>query len=148
LTWAVFPAYNRLALWCAFRVVSSGGWVLRDSLSQLYRKVLLTQAVSVLMLVVAATFASTEAAVSALMGGIAVVLGGLIYSALARQSKTTARSGARIFARHVVAEIAKIAVVVMIALGALASGWFLAGWLVAGMVVALLGHGLAVFIIR
>jgi F0F1-type ATP synthase assembly protein I len=123
--------------------------VLRDSLSQLYGKVLSVQVASVLMLaVVAAIFVTPEAAVSTLTGGVAVVLGGLIYSALARQSKTTARSGARIFARHVVAEIAKIAVVVMIALGALASGWFLAGWLVAGMVVALLGHGLAVFIIR
>jgi hypothetical protein len=123
--------------------------VLRDSLSQLYRKVFSVQLAAVLILAVAAAiFAEQGAVLSTLIGGIAVVMGGLIYSALARQSKTTAKSGARIFARHVVAEIAKIAVVVMIVLAALVSGWFLAGWLVAGMVVALLGHGLAVFIIR
>ncbi len=123
--------------------------MLRDSLSQLYRKVFSVQLAAVLMLaVVAAIFAEQGAVFSTLIGGIAVVMGGLIYSALARQSKTTARSGARIFARHVFAEIAKLAVVVMIVLAALASGWFLAGWLVAGMAVALLGHGLAVFIIR
>jgi hypothetical protein len=72
----------------------------------------------------------------------------LLYAALARESKTAARPGTRIFARHIVAEAAKIAVVVVVALSALASGWFFAGWLVAGLAVALLGHGLAVFIIR
>jgi hypothetical protein len=85
---------------------------------------------------------------SSLVGGVAVLVGSLIYVALARESKTAAKPGTRIFARHIVAEAAKIAAVVLVALSALASGWFFAGWLVAGLAVALLGHGLAVFIIR
>jgi F0F1-type ATP synthase assembly protein I len=123
--------------------------MLRDSLSRLYRKVLGVQALSVSILsLVAWVVAGREAAMSSLVGGVAVLVGSLIYAALARESKTAARSGTRIFARHIVAEAAKIAVVVVVALSALASGWFFAGWLVAGMAVALLGHGLAVFIIR
>jgi F0F1-type ATP synthase assembly protein I len=123
--------------------------MLRDSLSRLYRKVLAVQALSVSILsLVALVVAGREAAMSSLIGGVAVLSGSLLYAALARESKTAARPGMRIFARHIVAEAAKIAVVVVVALSALASGWFFAGWLVAGLAVALLGHGLAVFIIR
>jgi F0F1-type ATP synthase assembly protein I len=123
--------------------------VLRDSLSRLYRKILWVQALSVSILtLVAVMVAGREAAMSSLVGGVAVLVGSLAYAALARESKTTARSGTRIFARHLVAEAAKIAVVVVMALSALASGWFFAGWLVAGLAVALIGHALAVFIIR
>jgi F0F1-type ATP synthase assembly protein I len=125
------------------------GRMLRDSLSRLYRKVLAVQALSVSILsLVALVVAGREAAMSSLIGGVAVLSGSLLYAALARESKTAARPGMQIFARHIVAEAAKIAVVVVVALSALASGWFFAGWLVAGLAVALLGHGLAVFIIR
>ena len=123
--------------------------MLNDSLPKLYRKVLLTQALATLgVAIVAFIFADFVAAQSAAAGGSAALLGGGLYALVARESKLNAASASQVFARHILAEASKVVVIAIVTLCALATGWFVAGWLVAGLVVALLGHGLAVFIIR
>lgn len=123
--------------------------MLKSSLAQLYRKVILLQALSTLLVTTAAFFIDgQQASFSAFVGGATALIGSLVYAALARESKVVAVSGKQVLGRHVFAELAKIAAVLALMLGALASGWFAAGWLVAAMGVALLGHWLAVLFIR
>ncbi len=123
--------------------------MLRDSLERLYQKVIFLQAMLVLlMIVIAAVIEGQVAAISALSGGVAVLISTFVYAALASESKVSAISASNVLRRHITAEAAKVVVVLMLLLCALASGWFIAGWLVATMVVALSGHWLAVFIIR
>ena len=123
--------------------------MLRDSLERLYQKVIFLQALLVLlMIVIAAVIDGQVAAISALSGGVAVLTSNFVYAALASESKVSAISAGNVLRRHIAAEVAKVVVVLMLLLCALASGWFVAGWLVATMVVALSGHWLAVFIIR
>lgn len=123
--------------------------MLNDSLAQLYRKVIIAQALLVLLVATAAFFVEGQRAfLSALMGGAAALAGSFVYSVVARESKVKAASGRQALCRHVLAEVTKIVVVFTLVLGALASGGFSAGWLVAAMGVVLLGHWLAVLIIR
>lgn len=123
--------------------------MLKSSLAQLYRKVIFFQALLILLATIAAIFIDgQQAALSAFVGGAAVLIGSLNYSVLARESKVVAVSGKRVFGRHVLAEIAKIMTVLLLIMGAFLSGWFAAGWLFAAMVVTLLGHWLIVLIIR
>lgn len=79
-----------------------------------------------------------NAAVSVLMGGVAVLAGNLAYAFLARASVLYAKPGKVVLLRHVLAEIAKIVIVLALVFGALASGGFAPGWVVAGMAVALM----------
>lgn len=123
--------------------------MLRDSLERLYQKVTFLQALLVLlMIVIAVVIDGQVAAISALSGGVAVLTSSFVYAALASESEVSAISAGNVLRRHIVAEVAKVVVVLMLLLCALASGWFVAGWLVVTMVVALSGHWLAVFIIR
>jgi F0F1-type ATP synthase assembly protein I len=123
--------------------------MLHDCLSRLYLKTILVQAaVGLPMALIGFVWGGEGAGWSALVGAAVVVIGTVTYAILARHSKVSAVAGATVFRRHLVAEGAKIFVVVALMFGALASGWFAAGWLVAAMVVALLGHGLLVFLIR
>ena len=123
--------------------------MLRDALGQTYRKVIFLQAILTALSSVAALFiAGTEPAVSALTGGSAVVVGSIAYAVLARESKVSMVSAGRVLTRHLMAETAKVLLVLSLVLVSLASGWFVAGWLIAAMAVALLGQWLALLIIR
>lgn len=123
--------------------------MLIDSLGRLYQKVILVQTgLSGAVALVAAVFAGELAGLSALAGGISVVVGSLVYATLARKSKVSAVSAGSVLRRHAFAEAAKWTVVLGLVLGALNSGWFIATWLVAAMCVALLGHWLVFLIIR
>ena len=123
--------------------------MLRDELGQTYLKVIFSQALLTAATVTVALVASGQAAaVSGLAGGVAVLFGSLAYAALARESKVSAVSAGRVLGRHLLAEAAKVLVVLTLMFAALASGWFVAGWLLAAMGVTLLGHWLALLIIR
>jgi len=123
--------------------------MLRDALGQTYRKVIFLQAIlTALSSVVALLIAGTVPAVSALTGGSAVVVGSIAYAVLARESKVSMVSAGRVLTRHLMAEAAKVLLVLTLVLVSLASGWFVAGWLIAAMAVALLGQWLALLIIR
>lgn len=123
--------------------------MLRDALGQTYQKVIFLQALLVAIVVpIAWFFAGETAAMSALVGGAAVLTGSLAYAWLARESRVSAVSAGRVLARHLLAEVVKILVVLVVMAAALASGWFAAVWLIAAMGVALLGHLLALLIIR
>ncbi len=111
----------------------------RAFLDNAYQKVLTLQAISsVLCAVLAVVMDGQMAAVSALFGGGAVVVGNLVYAFLARRSTVYAKSGGTVLLRHVLAEIAKILMVLGLMFSAFVSGAFVAGWLVAAMVAALM----------
>jgi hypothetical protein len=151
-------AYNRRALRELFRAnrelqtrrqANVRFSVLIDSLGRLYQKVIFVQlGLSGFAVLAAAVFAGGLAALSALAGGVSVVVGSLAYAVLARKSKVSAVSAGKVLRRHAVAEAAKWLVVLGLLFGALNSGWFIATWLVAAMCVALLGHWLVFLIIR
>jgi len=123
--------------------------MLRDALGQTYRKVIFLQAIlTALSSVVALLIAGTVPAVSALTGGSAVIVGSIAYAVLARESKVSMVSAGRVLTRHLMAEAAKVLLVLTLVLASLASGWFVAGWLIAAMAVSLLGQWLALLIIR
>ena len=123
--------------------------VLRDGLGQTYQKVIISQTLLAALTIVVALIASGKAAaVSGFIGGAAVLAGSLVYAVVARESKVSVVSAGRVLSRHLLAEAAKILAVLLIMLLALASGWFVAVWLIAAMGVTLLGHWLALLIIR
>ena len=123
--------------------------MLNDALTRLYQKVICLQAFTALLAAAAALLiAGRLASASALVGGIAVVIGSCTYSLIARESQVSVISGKRVLGKHVLAELAKIAAVLIILLAAIASGWFTVGWLVLAMAITLLGHWLVVLIIR
>jgi F0F1-type ATP synthase assembly protein I len=124
-------------------------YVLRDGLGQTYQKVIFSQVLlATLTIVVALITSGLAAGVSGFIGSAAVLAGSLIYAVVARESKVSAVSAGRVLSRHLLAEAAKILAVLLIVLMALASGWFVAAWLLAAMGVTLLGHWLALLIIR
>jgi len=123
--------------------------MLRDGLGQTYQKVMFAQALLAAITAMVALIAGGQAAaVSSITGGAAVLTGSLAYAVLARESKVSAVSAGRVLGRHLLAEAAKVLVVLTLMFAALASGWFVAGWLLAAMGVTLLGHWLALLIIR
>jgi len=123
--------------------------MLRDGLGRTYQKVLLSQfALAALCVLVGAATAGREAAISGIAGGGAVLAGSLLYVVLARQSKVTTVTAGRVLGRHLAAEAAKVLLVLVSVFAALASGWFVAGWVLSAMAVTLLGHWLALLIIR
>lgn len=123
--------------------------MLRDALGRTYQKVIFVQAVLAVVATLAALLvAGGMAAVSALTGGVAVLVGSVAYTWLAREAKVSAVSAGRVLGRHLFAEAAKVLAIVTLILAALASGWFVAAWLLAAMAVTLLGHWLALLIIR
>ena len=123
--------------------------MLQDGLGKIYQKVIFTQALLAGFMVLVAQLASGKAAaVSVLTGAVAVLSGTLVYAVLARHSKVSAVSAGRVLGRHLLAEAAKVLIVLVIVLLAMASGWFVAGWLIAAMAVTLLGHWLALLSIQ
>ena len=126
-----------------------GSPVLKDNLGRLYQKVAFLQALLALMVIVSALVVDGRlAAMSALSGGASVLVGSMVYAAFAKESNVSASSAGRVFRRHLLAEVAKIVVILLLLFCALWSGWFAAGWLVAAMGMTLAGHWFAVFIIR
>ena len=106
-----------------------------------YRLVLILQAAAVLLVVVFSIFFAGEtAAASALIGGGAVVAGSLAYAFIARPAKVFAVSGKRVLLRHVVAEVAKLMIILGCVFAAFATKSFDGGWLLVGMGGTLLGH--------
>lgn len=123
--------------------------MLRDALGRTYRKVIFLQALLTASSAIAAFFvAGSISAMSALSGGAAVLVGNIAYAAVARESKVSAVSAGRVLGRHLLAEVAKMLVILSLLLVSLASGVFVAGWVIAAAGVALLGHWLALLIIR
>lgn len=123
--------------------------MLKDSLTQIYLKVTILQLLLLAAVVAfAAAFEGSQACLSAIAGGAAVIAGSVVYMLLARQSAVTAKTGNRVFGKHAIAEAAKVAVVIALMFTAFASGWFDAAWLVVSMGVVLLGQLLAFLIIR
>ena len=123
--------------------------MLQDGLGKIYQKVIFTQALLAgFMVLVAQLTSGKSAAVSVLTGAVAVLSGTLVYAVLARHSKVSAVSAGRVLGRHLLAEAAKVLVMLAIVLLAMASGWFVAGWLIAAMAVTLLGHWLALLSIQ
>jgi F0F1-type ATP synthase assembly protein I len=133
-----------------FCVVSaSGEKMLKDSLAATYRKVIYLQALlTAAFALIALVVSGYLAAGSTLSGGVAVVVGSVVYAVVARENKVSAVSGRQVLGRHVLAEVAKVVVTLALVLGAYASGWFAAGWLLAAMGVALGGHVLAALFIK
>ena len=123
--------------------------MLKDSLGATYRKVIFLQMLLAGIFALIALMARGQlAAVSAIGGGMAVVMGSIAYAIVARETKVVAVSGKLVLTRHALAEVAKVVVTLGLMLGAYASGWFAAGWLLAAMGVALTGHVLAVLFIK
>jgi F0F1-type ATP synthase assembly protein I len=114
-----------------------------------YRNVLLLQASVVALFALLALFWRGEvAAWSALMGGVVIVAGNLVYAIVARPSKVTAKAGSEVLLRHVLAELAKVLFVLGLMLVAFSSGKFDAVWVLAAMGIALLGHVLSLFLFK
>lgn len=111
--------------------------------------------VIIVQTILAATFAIVAlvwkgqlAGLSALCGGVVVVLGNMAYGFIARPQKVSRVSGNQVLLRHVLAEIAKILITLSLLLGAFALNKFDALWLIAAVGVALLGHGLSLLIVK
>lgn len=108
------------------------------------RRVLMFQVASVaLVSSVALANSGQVAAISALVGGGAVIAGNLAYAMIARPSRVKAKSGAAVLMVHVAAQAAKTVLVLLSLLAAFASGKFAAGSLIIGTGVALLAHWLS-----
>ncbi len=123
--------------------------MLRDALAKTYQKVVGLQAILVCLLALAASaWVGQPAAISALVGGLTIVIGNLAYTGVARESQLSAKPAGRVLGRHLLAEASKLLVVVLSLALAFASGWFDAGWLLAAMCVALVGQWLALLTIR
>ena len=136
-------------MWRFELLLQKGCVVLNDPLTRLYQKVVCLQALIALAAAAGALLiAGRQASVSALAGGIAVIIGSCAYALIARESQVSAISGKRALGRHVLAEFAKIAAVLIVLFAAIASGWFVVGWLVLAMAITLMGHWLVVLIIR
>lgn len=88
------------------------------------------------------------AGLSAVCGGLIIVLGNLAYAFIARPSKVRHISGNQVLMRHVLAEVAKILIVMSLMLGAFTANMFDAVWLIAAVGIALLGHGLSLLIVK
>jgi F0F1-type ATP synthase assembly protein I len=113
------------------------------------RRVLMFQVASVaLVSSVALASSGQAAAISALVGGGAVIAGNLAYAMIARPSRVKAKSGAAVLMVHVAAQAAKTVLVLLSLLAAFASGKFAAGSLIIGTGVALLAHWLSLLFHR
>lgn len=115
----------------------------------MYRKVTLLQAIlATAAMAFALLIDGPQSALSAGAGSLAVLCGSALYAAIARETALTVVPAGRVLGRQLAAEGAKVFCTLALVLLALASGWFVAGWLVAAMAVTLLGHWLALLIIR
>lgn len=123
--------------------------MLRDNLGQMYKKVALLQVLMTLVFAGGASLAAgMVAAGSVLAGGVAVLCGTAAYAALAGESALRTVSAGKVLGKHLAAEMAKVLTIVALMALALASGWFAAGWMLAATGVVLLGHWLALLIIK
>jgi F0F1-type ATP synthase assembly protein I len=110
------------------------------------RRVLIVQVASVALLTVVALVSSGQlAAISALAGGGTVVVGSLVYAFIVRPAEVFAVSGRRVLLRHIVAELAKLSLVLGLLFGAFATRSFDGGWLLAGFILVLLAYWAAIF---
>jgi hypothetical protein len=85
---------------------------------------------------------------SAFCGGGIVVVGNLAYAWVARPSRMHARSGSEVLLRHVLAQLAKLSMVLGLMSVAFVSGFFVAGWLLAGVAASLMGHWISLLFLR
>lgn len=114
-----------------------------------YRNVILLQAILVtLFSVFALLWQGQTAGLSALCGGFVIWAGNLAYVIIARPSKVSSVSGNQVLMRHMLAETAKILIVLSLMLGAFTSARFDAVWLLAALAVALIGHGLSLMLLK
>lgn len=110
-------------------------------LAPVFRRVLKFQVLSAVLVSVLALVASGQlAAVAALIGGTAVIVGTLAYAFVVRPAKVFAVSGKRVLLRHVFAELAKLSLILGLLFGAFATQRFDGGWLLAGLILGLLAH--------
>ena len=114
-----------------------------------YRKVLILQAIGAIFAAAGGLlFSGLVASVSALVGAGAVFLGNLAYAFVARPSRVNAKSASAVLLVHVLAQSAKLFLVLSVMLVALTSGKAAAGWLIAGAGVAILAHWLSLLFYR
>jgi F0F1-type ATP synthase assembly protein I len=114
-----------------------------------YRKVLILQAVGAMIFaLVVLLFAGLQPAISVLLGGLVMMTGNLAYAFVARPSRLTAKAGTAVLFTHVLAQLAKLFLVLVLMLVALSSGQLAAGWFIAGIACALVGHWLSLVIHR
>ncbi|MBC7625075.1 MAG: hypothetical protein H7232_17015 [Aeromicrobium sp.] len=110
-------------------------------LAPVFRRVLQSQiGATIFLLVVALMVGGQIAAISSLIGGVAVIAGSLAYAFIVRPAKIFAVSGKRVLLRHIVAEFAKLSLVLGILFSAFAMRSFDGGWLLAGLICGLLAH--------
>jgi F0F1-type ATP synthase assembly protein I len=113
------------------------------------RRVLIIQIASIALLSAVVLVSSGQLnAISALAGGGAVFAGNLAYAVIARPSRVNAKSGSAVLMVHVIAQSAKMVLVLVSLLAAFASGQCAAGLLVIGTGVALLAHWLSLLFHR
>jgi hypothetical protein len=131
--------------------------MLKDSLQRIYAKVFFLQCAIALGLVLLLLPFDVNLSLSALAGATAVLLGNGCYIlfetrgavvGIGQKKPVKKRLGGRIFGRHLLAELLKIAVIAALLLLALASGLFSALWVVIAASIVIVGHGFAFLIIR
>jgi F0F1-type ATP synthase assembly protein I len=106
-----------------------------------YRKVLMLQAIATLALAgLALLLAGELPAVSALVGGLTIMAGNLAYAFIARPSRTSAKAGSAVLLTHVLAQLTKLGLILILMIAAFASGRVMHGWLIIGLAVALAAH--------
>jgi F0F1-type ATP synthase assembly protein I len=114
-----------------------------------YRNIIALQAVVIVFFsLIAFLWQGKIAGLSALCGGFMIWAGNLAYVVIARPSKVSAVSGNQVLMRHMLAETAKILIVLSLMLGAFTSARFDAVWLLAALIVALIGHGLSLMLLK
>ncbi len=131
--------------------------MLKDSLQQIYAKVFFLQCAIAAVLVLLLLVFDANLSLSALVGAGAVLAGNGCYIlfetrgaivGIGQRKPVRKRLGGRIFGRHLLAELLKIAVIVALLLLALASGLFSALWVVIAASTVVVGHGFAFLLIR
>jgi F0F1-type ATP synthase assembly protein I len=114
-----------------------------------YRKVLILQTIGTILVAAGALLSSgTHASLSALVGGAVVMLGNLAYAFIARPSKTAAKGGSEVLLRHVLAQMTKLGLILLLMLAAFSSGQIVAIWFMLAIGVALLAHWLSMMFPR
>ena len=105
--------------------------------------------------VLATTFAAialiwqgSVAGLSAICGGAIIVLGNIAYAFIARPNTVRHVSSNHALMRHVLAEVAKVLIVLALMLGAFTANKLDAVWLIAAVGVALFGHALSLLIVK
>lgn len=118
-------------------------------LGDIFRKVLVLQsALTGVVAVIAWLSSGWWEAGSAVTGGAIVMLSSLAYAWVVRPRGVSVRSGNAVLMQHLMAELAKLVLLLGLMVAAFASQRFAAGWLVSGLACAVAGHWLAMLVYK